>query len=178
MNMKTNSLSINAINHLKRIGYELQDTVDALNDAPYLFIIDNKVSAVLSNKTFRYSSERLVKEEFILKLRPFDEKKKIKKLSKREQIAYKLLSILNKSANSKITGYDVSWDIKESRIFLGHLEIFPISSGACGSISLEHLKLILNFTEKYSCFHFSFSYTDIDNGKEKYGIYRPCITIY
>ena len=178
MNMKTNSLSINAINHLKRIGYELQDTVDALTDAPYLFIVDNKVSAILSANTFRCSSEILVKEEFILKLRPSDEKKKIKKLSKREQIAYKLLSILNKSANSKITGYDVSWDVKESRIFKGQLEIFPISSGACGSLSLEHLKLILNFAEEYPLFHFSFSYTDVDNGKEKYGIYRPCITIY
>ena len=178
--MKTNSLSEKALEHLESIGYQLQDTVTSLMDAPYLFIIDNKVSAVFSANKFRNSSEELVKEERVLKLRPADEKKKAKKLPEAEKLAYKLVGILNKSVNSKITGYDVSWDVQESSnpYFKGVLEVFPISPQACGDISLKHLKIILNFAEENPLYHFAFGYTNVNNEKEKYGTYTPCIKIY
>lgn len=175
--MKTNTLSVNAINHLKGIGYQLQDTVDNLRDAPYLFIIDNKVSAVSSANMFRFSLEELVEEEFILKLRPAGEKDKVSKLSMVGHIAYQLLGILNNSENSKITGYDVSWDIKGEDMFSHWMEIFPISPHACGSISLEHLRIILKFAEGYPSYMFRFGYTNVNNEKEIYGTFTPCIII-
>lgn len=173
--MKTNSLSRKAIEHLEIIGYKLQEPIEKMCDAPYLFITNEEVQPCFSATQFRDSSRKLIAQEKVLKLRPISEPKDIKKLSKRQQDMYKLMKLLNNAKNSKVTGYDVSWTIQEDKYDKYRFELLPNSPNASGSISMEHLEIILQFAKEHKWIHCSIGYTDWNNEKKRYGTSTPCV---
>lgn len=173
--MKTNSLNRKAIEHLFIIGYKSNSTVEELCDAPYLFISDNDVSPCFSATQFRDSNKKLMSQEKVLKLRPINESKDVKKLDKRQRDMYKLMKLLNNSKNSKITTYDVSWTIQEDQYDKYKFELLPISPFACGSISMEHLEIILKFAKEHQWISCSIGYTNWNNEKQRYGTSAPCV---
>jgi len=175
--MKTNCLNRTAFEHLQLIGYDLADSIDCLCDAPYLFIAEQQVRPCFSATIFRDSNEKLIKQDQVLKLRPVDERNGIKKMDKRDRDIYKLLSILNSTKNSKIVGYDVSWSVQKCSFDKYQTEIFPISPCACGSISMEHLEIILEYHKQHPYLFMAIGYTDWNNEKARYGTYTPCIRI-
>jgi len=125
--MKTNALNRKAIEHLEFIGYKLQKPIEEMCDYPYLFITNEEVQTCNSATKFRDSSRKLIAQEKVLKLRPINEQKDIKKLSKRQQDMYKLMKLLNNAKNSKIDGYDVSWTIQEDKYDKYRFELLPNS---------------------------------------------------
>lgn len=179
--MKTNTLNRKAVEHLQNIGYKLTDSIDVILDAPFLLLDEETqhVSPCLSANKFReYNRGKLLTQEQVLKLRPINEIKDVKKLDKKEQSYYKLLKLLNNSKNSKITGYDVSWTIQECKNkMLGGYEILPISPHACGSISMKHLEIILNFAKEHQNIFICIGYTNYSYEKERYGTYTPCVRL-
>jgi hypothetical protein len=176
--MKTQALNRKAIEHLELIGYELSESIDKLCDSPYLLIIDNRVMPCYSVKQFQETVGEILPQEKVLKLRPLNEAKEIKKLSKKQQEMYKLMILLNNSINSKITGYDVSWTIQEDKYDKDRFELLPVSPHACGSISMEHLEIILKFAKEHNWIHCSLSYTDWNDEKKRYGTSKPCVRMY
>lgn len=176
--MKTKNLGRKALEHLEIIGYKLIKPIEELTDSPFLFLIDDEVHTCTSVKEYQSSSLQEKKQEQILKLRPKLEKLKVKELSAKEKILYKLLAKLNTKKVSSITGYDVSWTIQEVKREHNRFEILPISPHACGSISMEHLEVILEFAKKYPHIHPTLSYTDWNDEKKRYGTYKPCIYFY
>lgn len=175
MGIKTKSLSKKALNHLKSIGYILDDTLGVLSDSPFLLFSDKTIHACYSVNEFRNFDGQLRNENQILKLRPATEKSEVSKLSKNEKTFYKLLTLLNNRKNSKMTGYDVSWSIQANKTF-NTLEIFPISQYSCGNISMKHLELVLEFA-KQNNINIRFSYTDVFDENKKYRTYTPCIVL-
>jgi len=168
--MKTNALNRKAIEHLQLIGYQLTGTIEEMCDAPYLYIQDDTVST-------GYSALELITQERVLKLRPINEKQVVKEQPKKAQKMYKLLAILNSAKNSNLTGYDVSWTIQKCLNDKYRYEILPISPFACGSISMEHLAIILEFAKANQEIHASISYTGWNDEKKRYGTYTPCIRL-
>jgi hypothetical protein len=173
--MKTNALNRKAIEHLELIGYKLQKPIEEMCDSPYLFITNEEVQTCYSATQFRDSSRKLITQEKVLKLRPINEQKDIKKLSKRQQDMYKLMKLLNNAKNSKIDGYDVSWTIQEEKYDKHSFELLPISPHACGCISMKHLEIILQFAKEHQWISCSIGYTDWNNEKKKYGTSTPCV---
>lgn len=178
MDIKTKELSRKHIEHLLTIGYSLDIDMKDMIDAPYVLIKGNKLESCFSVNAFNSFSGDLKTKEQVLKLRPEEEKAKIKTLDKKEQKLHELLRLLNTQKNSKITGYDVSWSIQERKYDKGRYEIFPISPHACGSISMEHLEIILDFAKKHPYLYPSLSYTNYNQNKERYGTSTPCIYFY
>lgn len=176
--MKTRELARKHIEHLLNIGYKTVYKLDEIIDAPYILFKDTTFYTCHSAQEFNDFVGTLKTREQILKLRPIKEKTKIKTLNKKEQQLYKLLNVLNSFKNSQITGYDVSWSIQEREYDKGRYEIFPISPHACGSISMEHLEIILNFAKKNINLHPTLSYTNYNQEKERYGTSTPCIYFY
>ena len=176
--MKTKELGRKHIEHLFNIGYTLGDNIEDIIDFPYVVIKDNALYICDSVKEFNDFAGDLKTKEQILKLRPLDEKSKIKTLDKKEQKLYELLKLLNTQKSSKITGYDVSWTIQEKRNEVGRYEILPIAPHACGSISMEHLEIILNFAKKYTYLYPVLSYTNYNRETDRYGTSTPCIYFY
>lgn len=176
--MKTQNLARKAIEHLILIGYTSSESVESLSDAPYIFLTEkNEIIPCFSNSEFRNNSGKLKNQEQILKLRPKNENSEFKKLSKKEQLIYKLLKILNSTKISKIAGYDVSWSIQKSSIYDHQWEIVPISPHACGSITMEHLEVVLAFAKEHIHLSISIGYTDWNSEKKRYGTSKPCIRI-
>jgi hypothetical protein len=178
INMKTNALNRKAIEHLELIGYKLQKPIEEMCDSPYLFITNEEVQVCYSATQFRDSSRKLISQEKVLKLRPISEQKDIKKLSKKQQDMYKLMKLLNNSKNSKITGYDVSWTIQQDKYDKYSFELLPISPYACGSISMEHLEIILQFAKEHRWISCSIGYTNWNNEKQRYGTSTPCVHMH
>lgn len=176
--MKTKELSRAHVEHLITIGFTTDQDLENIIDAPYIIFKNNKFYTCYSVKEFNDFDGILKTKEQILKLRPIEEKSKIKTLSKKEQKLHELLRLLNTQKNSKITEYDVSWSIQEKEREAGRYEIFPISPTACGSISMEHLEIILDFAKKNTNLYPTLSYTNYNKNKERYGTYRPCIYFY
>lgn len=176
--MKTKELSRKHVEHLQNIGYTTKHTVEDITDAPYILFKDNTFYPCFSVKEFNDFGGELKTKEQILKIRPIDEKAKVKTLDKKEQKLHELLRLLNTQKNSKITNYDVSWSIQEKKYDKGRYEIFPISPHACGSISMEHLEIILNFAKKHPYLYPVMSYTNYNGEKERYGTSTPCIMFY
>lgn len=176
--MKTKELGRQHIEHLINIGYATDKSVEELIDSPYILFYGEKFTSSNSVKEYKDFNGTEKTKEQILKLRPIKEKENIKTLTKKEQKLYQLLKLLNTNKYSKITGYDVSWDIQEKESDRGRFEIFPISPQACGSISMEHLEIILDFAKKNTDLHPTLSYTNYNKNKERYGTYRPCIYFY
>ena len=176
--MKTKDLGRKHIEHLLNIGYALGDSIEDLIDFPYVLIKENTLYICDSVKEFNDFGGVLKTKEQILKIRPAEEKSKIKTLSKKEQKLHELLRLLNTQKNSKITNYDVSWSIQERKNDDGRYEILPISPYACGSISMEHLEIILNFAKKHPYLHPTLSYTNYNGEKERYGTLTPCVYFY
>jgi len=85
---------------------------------------------------------------------------------------------LNSTKNSKIAGYDVSWTLQPQEMDITRLEILPVTNTACGSISMEHLEVILDFAKEHTYIHPSIGYTEWNNEKKRYGTYTPCITLW
>lgn len=175
--MKTNALNRKAIAHLEIIGYKLQESVEKLCDAPYLFFTNDIVEPCFSAIQFHESTKKLITQENVLKLRPINEKTDIKKLSKRERDIYKLLNLLNNPTNSKIAGYDVSWTIQKCNWDDYQLELLPNSPYACGSISMKHLEIIIGFVKNHPWLSCSFGYTDWNDEKKIYGTSTPCVRL-
>jgi len=175
--MKTNTLNRKAIEHLQIIGYKLTDSVEKIIDSPFLLFTENEIKTCYSAKEFNNYAGKLKTQEQLLKLRPKNEVKEFSNLSKREQEFYKLLNLLNNAKNNKIAGYDVSWTIQKKRYADYRWEILPISPFACGSISMEHLGIVLNFAKEHQWHNISISYTNWSQEKERYGTYTPCIII-
>ena len=144
-------------------------------DSPYLFITNEEVQPCYSATQFRDSSRKLIAQERVLKLRPINEQKDIKKLSKRQQDMYKLMKLLNNAKNSKIDGYDVSWTIQEDKYDKHRFELLPNSPHACGSISMKHLEIILQFAKEHQWISLSIGYTDLKKKKKRYGTSTPCV---
>lgn len=176
--MKTKELGRKHIEHLLSIGYILGDNIENIIDFPYIIIKENTLYTCDSVKEFNDFVGELKTKESILKIRPVGEKLKIKTLDKKEQKLHELLRLLNTQKNSKITDYDVSWSIQEKKRDIGRYEIFPISPHACGSISMEHLEIVLNFSKKHSYLYPVLSYTNYNREKDRYGTYTPCIMFY
>jgi len=176
--IKTKELGRSHVEHLLNIGYILSNTMEELIDSPYILIEENTLRICSSIKEFNEFKGNQKTKEQILKLRYSEEKDKIKTLGKKEQKLHELLRLLNSAKNSKITGYDVSWSIQEKKYERGRYEIFPISPNACGSISMEHLEIILNFNKKNPDLSPTLSYTDYNREKERFGTYKPCIYFY
>lgn len=176
--MKTKDLGRKHIEHLLSIGYTLGDSIEELIDFPYVLIKENTLYICDSVKEFNDFDGELKTKEQILKVRPAEEKLKIKTLDKKEQKLHELLRLLNGKKNSQITDYDVSWSIQEKKYEIGRYEIFPISPHACGSISMEHLEIILNFAKKHPYLYPTLSYTNYNQEKARYGTYTPCIYFY
>ena len=175
--MKSHTVNRKVIEHLQIIGYKLTDTIEKTLDAPFLLFHNNEIKICYSASEFRDNSGKLKTSEQLLKLRPKTETKDVSRLSKREQSFYKLLKLLNSSMNSKITGYDVSWTIQKKKYEDYRWEILPISPFACGSISMEHLEIILNFAKEHQFASVSISYTNWSEEKERYGTYTPCVCV-
>lgn len=175
--MKSNTLNRKVIEHLLIIGYKLTDTIEKTLDAPFLIFNNNEIKICYSANEFRDNSGKLKTGEHLLKLRPKNEIKQVSKLLKREQEFYKLLKLLNNSKNSKITNYDVSWTIQKKKYEDYRWEILPINPFSCGSISMEHLEIIVNFAKEHQFAHVSISYTNWSEEKERYGTYTPCVCV-
>lgn len=175
--MKTNALNRKAFEHLGLIGYILEKPVEEMIDAPFVFIEKDQVTTCYSVTTFKASSDKLIQQEQVLKLRPINEPVEVKKMPRNQQDAHKLLSVLNSRKNHNVAGYDVSWSIQESSWNIGTLDIVPISPNACGSISMPHLELVLQFAKDHPWLHVSIGYTDWNNEKKRYGTSKPCISI-
>lgn len=175
--MKTKSINRKAIEHLVNIGYNTNEDLNKLADAPYLIITENEILPCYSNSEFNNITRELKTQEQILKLRPKTEAKDFKKLSKKEQQFYALLKKLNTVKISNITGYDVSWTIQQSKYEKYRWEILPISPYACGSISMEHLEVILNFAKEHQWLNVSIGYTDWNEEKKRYGTSTPCVRV-
>ena len=173
--MKTNALNRKAIEHLENIGYKLEKPIEEMCDSPYLFIINNEVLTCHSATQFRESDRKQITQEKVLKLRPLSGAKEVSKLPKRQQDMYKLMKLLNNAKNSKITGYDVSWTIQQDPYEKYRFELLPISPYACGSISMEHLEIILQFAKEHQWIHCSIGYTNWNDEKKRYGTYTPCV---
>lgn len=173
--MKTNALNRKAIEHLELIGYKLQKPIEEMCDSPYLFITNEEIRPCNSATQFRDSSRKLIAQEKVLKLRPINEQKDIKKLSKKQQDMYKLMKLLNNAKNSNIAGYDVSWTIQEDKYDKYRFELLPNSPHACGSISMEHLEIIIQFAKEHQWISCSIGYTDWNNEKKIYGTSTPCV---
>lgn len=176
-NMKSNTLNRKVIEHLLIIGYKLTDTMEKTLDAPFLIFNNDEIKLCYSANEFRNNDFKLKTSEQLLKLRPKTETKDIKKLSKKEQDFHKLLKLLNNSKNSQITGYDVSWTIQKKKYENYRWEILPISPHACGSISMKHLEIVLNFAKDHCWTHVSISYTNWSEENQRYGTYTPCICL-
>jgi len=176
--MKTKDLGRKHIEHLLSIGYILGDKIEDLIGFPYVLIKENTLYICDSVKEFNDFDGALKTKEQILKVRPAEEKAKIKTLNKKEQKLHELLRLLNGKKNSQITGYDVSWSIQEKKDEVGRYEILPISPHACGSISMEHLEIVLDFAKKNPYLFPTLSYTNYNGEKERYGTYIPCIYFY
>ena len=175
--MKTKSLNRKAIEHLITIGYSSNEDLNKLSDAPYLIIAENEIIPCYSNSEFNNVTRTLKTQEQILKLRPKTEQTDFKKLSKKEQQFYALLKRLNTVKISRITGYDVSWAIQKAKYEDFRWEILPISPHACGSISMEHLEVVLNFAKEHNWLNVSIGYTDWNEEKKRYGTSTPCIRV-
>jgi hypothetical protein len=175
---KTRELSRSHIEHLHLIGYYKEDNVEELMDYPYLILAGNKITGITSAQDYRSSSFKVLSKERVLKLRPEKEKKEVKTMSKKEQLLHKLLATLNNQKNSGILGYDVSWTIQKVQRETERFEILPISPYACGSISMKHLEIILDFAKKNTDIHPTLSYTNYNQDEERYGTSKPCIYFY
>jgi len=173
--MKTNTLGRKALEHLELIGYKLSKPIDEMCDAPFIIITDTTIEPIYSAIKFRDCGRKLISEEKVLKLRPVNEKLEVKKLPKRQQDMYKLMNLLNSTKNSKITNYDVSWTIQEDKYDKFRFEILPISPYACGSISMEHLEIILKFAKEHQWVSCSIGYTNWNNELKRYGTSTPCV---
>jgi hypothetical protein len=174
-NFKTNNLQKKAIEHLFEIGFTSERTMDEIVDSPYLIVSNSIIEICSSAKEFINNNYPKKTQEQVLKLRPFNEKELIVKMSKKDKLVYKLLSILNNKKNSNITGYDVSWTIQKNKD--NSINILPISPFSCGCISKEHLSIMLKFSEDNSL-DFSLRYTEWNDEKSKFGTYTPCFHIY
>lgn len=177
MNFKTKELSRGAIEHLISVGYKLINDISIIEDCPYLLISDNVINKCYSANQYRTFFGQEKTQPQVLKIQKEISVKERKKLTAKEKGAYKLLKLLNNQKNSKITGYDVSWTIQE-RKHDSQLEILPISPHACGSISMKHLEIVLNFAKDYTWMYPSISYTNYNGENERYGTYTPCILLF
>jgi hypothetical protein len=175
---KTRELSRSVLEHLINIGYKSNNSIEELADSPYLLIDNYAITVCDSVKDFNNFKADLKTWEQVLKFRPKKEKEEFKKKDKKLQTLYKLLNLLNTKKVSTITGYDVSWAIQEHSYEKGRYEVLPISPHACGSISMEHLEVILDFAKKHPFIHPTLSYTDYNDNKKRYGTSRPCIYFY
>lgn len=176
--MKTNALNRKAIEHLELIGYKLQRSIEEMCDAPYLFIGNGEITPCFSTTQFRESPRKLITQEKVLKLRPVNESIEVKKLPKRQQDMYKLMKLLNSTKNSKVAGYDVSWTLQKREYDEYEFELLPNSPQACGSISMEHLEIILQFAKNHKWISCSIGYTDWNNEKKRYGTSTPCVRMF
>ena len=176
--MKTKELGRKHLEHLLNIGYATTFTVEELIDSPYILIKDNSIKTCSSVKDFNDFSGELKTKEQILKCRPLLEKTAVKKLSHKEQKIFELMRLLNTKKYSQVTGYDVSWTVQAVKNEHDRYQLLPISPHACGSISMEHLEIILEFAKKNTYLHPTLSYTNYNGEKERYGTYTPCIYFY
>ena len=178
MDFKTKELSRKAIEHLLIIGCKTDCEIEKLKDAPYLLINKGIIKTCFSVKEYRDFGYSEKQENKILKLQKELPLKQKKELTHKEKAAYKLVKLLNNTKNSKITGYDVSWTLQPQERDVTKLEILPITNTACGSISMEHLEVILNFAKEHNYVYPSIGYTDWNNEKKRYGTYTPCVTLW
>jgi len=173
--MKTTSLNRKRLEHLALIGYKLQKPIEEMCDSPYFFITDKEIQTCYSAIQFRDSNRKQISPEKVSKLRPINENKEIKSLSPREKQMHELMHLLNNAKNSKITGYDVSWTIQREKYDKFRFELLPNSPHACGSISMEHLEIILGFAKNHKWLSCSIGYTDWNDEHKRYGTYTPCV---
>ena len=167
------------IEHLITIGYALEEPVEALADSPYIIASDNKIKPVVSVSAYKESYHTELDEVRLLKLQP---ELKVKKQDKEYQLASKLVKYLNTNKIKSSGGYDQIFTVQKAQheMITDKWEVLPISPNACGSITSEKMKIIMAWMDK-NCpawSGYSFSYTDYNENRKRYGTSKPCIKIY
>jgi hypothetical protein len=177
-NFKARELRKPVIEHLLNIGYKSNHSVEALCNSPYIIAHNNYLLSINLVSPYRESNFHELNESSLLKLQP---EINIIKTDKVFEIGSKLIKYLNTKKISLSDDYEVIFAIQKpnNEMLCNKWEILPISPNACGSISMEKMKLIMGWLDKNSpSIDYSFSYTDYNENKVKYGTSRPCICLY
>lgn len=166
------------IEHLVNIGYSLEDTIDNLSDSPYIIASDKKISPVSSVSVYRESSYNELDEIKLLKLQSESE---VKAGDHIYQLAKKLVKYLNSNKIKNSDGYDQIFTVQKPlyESISNKWEVLPISPNACGGVSSDKMKIIMDWIDK-NCpiwLNYRFSYTDYNDSKKRYGTSRPCINL-
>lgn len=177
-NFKAREVRKPVIEHLLNIGYYTDVTVDELVDSPYVTCYDKNIFPQVSVKYFKDYNGSELNEIQLLKLQPELE---IKKEDKLYQLAKKLVKYLNSNKIKNSDGYDQIFTVQKPAydMLSNKWEVLPISPNACGNISGDKMKIIMDWLNNKISFGdgYSFSYTDYNDNKKRYGTSKPCIRL-
>lgn len=167
------------IEHLKTIGYTLEDSVDTLTDSPYIISNGGSIKSTTSVSAFKDSHCDELDEVKLLKLQPELE---VKKEDRVYQLAARLVKHLNTNKIKNSDDYDQIFTVQKAwnEMLTNKWEVLSVSPNACGSISGEKMRIIMDWLDK-NCpgwIDYSFGYTDYNENKKRYGTSRPCIKLY
>jgi hypothetical protein len=167
------------IEHLYIVGYKSETNLDTLVDSPYIISREGILHPISSVSTYKDVHYDELDEVKLLKLQPEIE---IKREDKAYQLASKLVKYLNTNKVKRSDNYDQIFTVQKAQneMITNKWEVLPISPNACGSITSEKMRIIMDWMGK-NCpawNGYSFSYSDYNESKKRYGTSRPCIKIY
>ena len=167
------------IEHLYTIGYKSETNLATLVDSPYIISFDGILHPTPSVSAYKDSHYDELDEIKLLKLQP---ELVVKKEDRVYKLATRLVKHLNSNKIKSSEGYDQIFTFQKAQneMITNKWEVLPISPNACGSISGGKMKITMDWMDKNLPLHigFSFSYTDYNENKKRYGTSRPCINLY
>lgn len=166
------------IEHLLNVGYKSDDGIDTLIDSPYIISTNSMIRPVSSVSKYKDYYFDELDEVNLLKLQPELE---VKKEDKLYQLATRLVKHLNTNKIKGSDGYDQIFTVQTAwnEMISNKWEVLPISPNACGSISGEKMRIIMDWLGKNlpAWNSYRFSYTDYNENKKRYGTSRPCVNL-
>lgn len=175
---KAKEVGKSIIEHLVHIGYKHKCDISELSDSPYIIVDNDTIEPCSSVGIFRGSDYPEYNQTKLLKLKP---KLEVKKEDKIFLLGSKLVDYLNSNLVKNSDNYEQIFCIQDPNndMLTNKWEVLPISPTACGSISSDKMKLIMDWLDKNRGYiNFKFSYTDYNESKKRYGTSRPCICLF